>query len=84
MAKLIKPIYTTKRFWLNLTLGSLAMLDYSTGAIRELLPGREGAVLLILIGFLNVFFQVRVNRRVRRAVDEGRISVNEDISGRPL
>lgn len=78
VSRIVKPIWKTKRFWMNATVGIFAMIDYSTGIVRELLPGKEGAVVLLVVGFLNVMFQTRSNRRVRRAVDDGDIIVRED------
>lgn len=76
--RLVKPLWKTKRFWMNAIVGIFAMIDYSTGIVRELLPGKEGAVVLLVVGFLNVFFQTRNNRRVRRAVDDGDIVMRDD------
>jgi len=76
--RITKPIWKSKRFWINSTVGIFAMIDYSTGIVRELLPGKEGAVVLLVVGFLNVFFQGRNVRRVRSVVNDNDIITRDD------
>ena len=76
--RITKPIWKTKRFWINATVGIFAMIDYSTGIVRELLPGKEGAIVLLVVGFLNVFFQGRNVRRVRSVVNDNDIITRDD------
>jgi hypothetical protein len=78
VSKLKKPSWKTKRFWLNLIVLACASIDMFTGYIRELLPGKEGAAILMLIGGANLFFQIRYSKRFNSAVEKGDIILPED------
>ena len=77
LQKVMAPIWKTKRFWLNLITLIASSADLYGGYIRELLPGKDGAAVMMLLSFTNMYLITTNAKRLKRVMDSGEITITE-------
>ncbi len=75
LQRVLTPYWKTKRFWLNLVTLVASGADAYGGYIREILPGKDGAAVLMVLSFTNMYLIARNAASIKRTLENGDIVI---------